>query len=125
MFTVGARFTFSASHILDDLGPEHPCGRLHGHNWTATVYLAAAETDAHGFVVDLLDLAPLRAYIETTLEHRHLNDVLPVSPTSENVARHLHDIARARWPQVVACAVSESDRTCALYAPGDAVLLPG
>ena len=125
MFTVAVRSDFSASHVLEELGPAHPCGRLHGHNWTATLYLAAAQTDEHGFVVDFLDLAPFRTYIEAELEHRHLNDVLPMPPTSENLARHLHDIARARWPQVVACAVAETERACALYAPGSALLLPG
>lgn len=123
MYTIAKSFDFSASHTLDGVAPEHPCRRLHGHNWTVTLYLAASDVDARGFVVDFLDLAPFKRYLDETLDHRHLNDVLPSSPTSENLSRHLYELARERWPAVVACAVSETPRTTAVYAPGAAILL--
>src|SRR5262249_12296187 len=33
MYTITKRFAFSASHIIGGLLPDHPCGRLHGHNY--------------------------------------------------------------------------------------------
>jgi 6-pyruvoyltetrahydropterin/6-carboxytetrahydropterin synthase len=89
-----------------------------------TLFLAG-DIDERGFVVDFIDLAPFARLIDDEFDHRHLNDVLDVSPTSENLARQLHDRARERWPQVVACAVSETPSTCAVYAPGPVVVLPG
>ena len=121
-FTISKRFDFSASH--EGIGQEHPCARLHGHNWAVTLFLAG-DVDERGFVVDFIDLATFTRLIDDEFDHRHLNDVLDVSPTSENLARHLYDRARKRWPQVVACAVSETPRTCAVYAPGPVVVLPG
>lgn len=123
-YTISKRFEFSASHVLDGLPSEHPCSRLHGHNWCVTLYLAAQTVDPHGFVVDFVDLAPFKLMLDTTYDHRHLNDVLDVSPTSENLARHLHDAALEWWPQVLACAVSETPRTNAVYCPAGALLMP-
>jgi len=123
-FTISKRFHFSASHVLEGIGPDHPCARLHGHNWTVTLFLAG-DIDERGFVVDFIDLVPFSRLIDDEFDHRHLNDLLDVSPTSENLARHLHDRARERGPQVVACAVSETPSTCAVYAPGAVVVLPG
>ncbi len=117
MYTISKRFEFSASHVLDGLPKEHPCSRLHGHNWGVTLFLAADAVDGHGFVVDFLDLDAFKRLIAHDYDHRHLNDVLDISPTSENLARRLHDIAHAQWPQVVACAVSETPHTNAVYCP--------
>ena len=124
MYTASKRFDFAASHIIEGVADTHPCARLHGHNWTVTLHLAAAEVDERGFVVDFLDLAPFRSYVNDRLDHRHLNDVLTCSPTSENLARHLYEVARQWWPEVVACTVSETPKTFAVYAPGSAVVLP-
>lgn len=117
MYTISKRFDFSASHVLEGVPATHPCARLHGHNWEVTLVLAGEDVDDRGFVVDFLDLAPFKRLLDEEYDHRHLNDTLDVSPTSENLARHLHDIAHARWPQVVACAVSETPKTSAVYSP--------
>lgn len=121
MYTIARRFEFSASHVLAGLPPDHPCSRLHGHNWSVVLHLAAETTDATGFVVDFSELAEFVQLLDRNFEHRHLNDVVAVSPTSENLARHFYQWASARWPQVVACAVSETSATVAVYAPGPTV----
>ena len=123
MYTVSKRFEFAASHIIEGVAESHPCARLHGHNWTVSLHLAADDVDERGFVVDFLDLAPFRDYIDGSLDHRHLNDVLSCSPTSENLARHLYEVARQWWPEVVACTVSETSKVAAVYAPGATVML--
>lgn len=123
MYAISKSFDFSASHIIEGVAPDHPCARLHGHNWVVTLHLASADLDERGFVVDFLDLAPFKHYIDERLDHRHLNDVLTCAPTSENLARHLYDVARERWPAVAACVVSETPRTSAVYAPGATLIL--
>jgi 6-pyruvoyltetrahydropterin/6-carboxytetrahydropterin synthase len=39
MYTIAKRFAFSASHVIGGLSVDHPCGRLHGHNYEVEVSL--------------------------------------------------------------------------------------
>lgn len=118
MFTITKEFHFSASHQLSGLPEDHPCARLHGHNYIAVVELSSAELDANGFVLDYRQLAPLKSWIDETLDHRHLNDVLGHDRvTSEVLAQTIYDWAHARWPQVSAVRISETPKTWAEYRP--------
>ena len=117
MFTIAKEFYFSASHILDTLPAEHPCARLHGHNYVVEIQLRSDELDEHGFVVDYGDLDAFRTIIDTELDHRHLNDVIPGPSTAENIAHYLYLRARDIWPQVTAVRVRETPRTWAEYNP--------
>lgn len=88
-YRIGKRFSFDAAHHLPGLPQEHKCARVHGHTYTVEVVLTADRLSPPGFVTDFGDLVPLRHYIDTTLDHRNLNDVLDVEPTSEALAQHL------------------------------------
>jgi 6-pyruvoyltetrahydropterin/6-carboxytetrahydropterin synthase len=79
-------FDFSASHRLNGLGEDHPCARLHGHNYRVRVELTGL-IDAVGFVVDYGELDSFRDWINATVDHRHLNDVVTFNPTAESLAR--------------------------------------
>jgi P-type Ca2+ transporter type 2C len=39
MYTIAKRFAFSASHVIGGLPADHPCARLHGHNYEVEVVL--------------------------------------------------------------------------------------
>ena len=117
MYTISKRFNFSASHVIEGLPEGHQCSRLHGHNYVVEVVLEAKQLDEVGFVVDYGELKPLKQIIDTELDHRHLNDVLPGATTAEAIARFLFDRARALWPQTVAVRVSETPTTWAEYRP--------
>lgn len=117
MYRIRKEFHFSASHQLSHLPNDHQCARLHGHNYTVVVELADAKLNSDGFVRDYADLEALKAYIEETFDHRHLNDVLDAPSTAENLARHFYDWCRARWPETVAVQVSETPKTYAEYRP--------
>lgn len=117
MYRITKQFHFSASHVLLGLPDGHPCGRLHGHNYLVEIELSAGAVDDRGFVVDYGDLAPLKRYIDDTVDHRHLNDIVPGQPSAENIARHLFDWCAALWPQVTAVRVSETPKTWAEYRP--------
>lgn len=121
MYQISKEFAFSASHQLEHLPPEHQCSRLHGHNYVVRVLLRSERLDADGFVLDYGLLAPLRDYIDTTLDHRHLNDVLGGHTTAEVLAWHLARCAEGWVPPGVAVAVevSETPKTWAgCYPPG-------
>jgi 6-pyruvoyltetrahydropterin/6-carboxytetrahydropterin synthase len=88
MFRIGKRFSFDAAHQLPGLPEGHKCARLHGHTYTVEVMLVADDLVPPGFVTDFGDLAPFGAYLAACCDHRYLNDVLPVVPTSELLAQH-------------------------------------
>ena len=118
MYIIAKRFTFSASHVIGGLPAEHPCARLHGHNYEVEVVLQSTELDAVGFVRDYRDLSALKDLIDNTLDHRHLNDVLGHDrTTSEVIAKWLYDWCSGRWPEVAAVRVSETPKTWAEYRP--------
>lgn len=118
MFTISKQFHFSASHILHGLEDDHPCARLHGHNYIAEVVLASKTLNNVGFVRDYRELSDLKDYIDDELDHRHLNDVLGENnTTAERMAEHLYNWSKARWPEVVAVRISETPKTWAEYRP--------
>lgn len=118
MYTIAKRFAFSASHIISGVPPEHPCSKLHGHNYEVEVILQSAVLDRAGFVRDYLELHELKDFIDATLDHKHLNDVLGDIPTTaEAIAKWIHDWCKARWSETVAVRVSETPRTWAEYRP--------
>ncbi|APX89432.1 6-carboxytetrahydropterin synthase QueD [Brevirhabdus pacifica] len=118
MYRITKEFHFSASHQLCRLPDDHPCARMHGHNYIVEVELSSETLDDDGFVVDYRALAPLKSWIDDTLDHRHLNEVFGHDGvTSEWLARTIFDRARASWPQVSAVRISETPKTWAEYRP--------
>lgn len=124
MFTISKRFDFSASHVLEGLPEGHQCGRLHGHNYSVELELRGQVLNGHGFVHDYGELAPFKRWLDDTLDHRHLNDLVSFQPSAELLAEWLHDVAVAlldaskngSW-RVSAVRVHETPKTCAEYRP--------
>ncbi|MGQ7847473.1 6-carboxytetrahydropterin synthase QueD [Granulosicoccus sp. 3-233] len=121
MFTISKQFHFSASHQLLGLTEDHPCSRLHGHNYVVEVELQAQELNQHGFVRDYHDLKELKTWIDETFDHRHLNDHFGDTPsTAENLALAIYNWCIERWPETTATRVSETPKTWAEYKPSTA-----
>ena len=115
MYRISKQFYFSAAHVLSQLPESHPCSRLHGHNYTVEVVLESETLDQNSFIVDYNDLYPVKDYINSTLDHRNLNDVLPVATTAENIAKFLYDRFKPQFPQLCKVRVSETPKTWAEY----------
>jgi 6-pyruvoyltetrahydropterin/6-carboxytetrahydropterin synthase len=112
---------FSAAHRLrladGNLEP------LHGHNWRVEVHLEGPELDSAGM---LADFTVLRAGLRQVTQGLHdtcLND-LPAfatcSPSTEHVARHIHDRFVAAVPtglRVTRVRVWETRDAAAAYLP--------
>jgi len=119
-YIIGKRFGFSASHRLPDLPPGHKCGRDHGHNYVVALVLTADHLIPPGFVTDFGDLAPFKGYVDRDFDHRCLNDVIDVPPTSENLAAHFAGWVLANLEpnipgRLLSVRVAETDSTWAEY----------
>lgn len=115
MFTISKDFAFSASHRLEGLAADHPCSRLHGHNYIIRVTLQG-ETNEVGFVTDYRDLDSFKQWIDDNLDHRHLNDYMTDNPTAEHMAAMLYRKAHELGlDKVTAVSVSETPKTWATY----------
>jgi len=118
MYSISKQFSFSAAHSLRELSPEHPCTRLHGHNYVVTVHLKSEQLNETGFVCDYKELEKIKEYIDTHFDHQNLNDLMfPLNPSAENLAKMLYDIFKPVFPQLYAVEVSETPKTSALYEP--------
>lgn len=118
MYTISKEYHFSASHQLHNLPDDHPCARLHGHNYVVEVELQSDTLNEHGFVRDYKELDVFKRYIDEELDHRHLNDVLGDDfTTAEHLARHFYEWCKQRWSEVVAVRVKETPKACAEYRP--------
>jgi len=127
VFAIRKRFEFSASHKLDWLPAEHPCSRLHGHNYGVVVELVAEGLDHVGMVYDFGELEPVKRFLDETCDHRDLNDVLEsrhlAQPTAEVLAAWFYGtfVSLLQLPSAVsltAVAVEETPKTWAEYRPG-------
>lgn len=121
LFTISKEFHFSASHRLEGLAPEHPCSRLHGHNYIYKVTIKSPHLNEVGFVLDYKALEPIKRWVDDTLDHKHLNDVLDFNPTAELQAQKLAEYARQilgdLLPEgaLIEAAVSETPKTWSTY----------
>jgi 6-pyruvoyltetrahydropterin/6-carboxytetrahydropterin synthase len=115
MHIIRKEFAFSASHCLDHLPKEHPCFRVHGHNYVVVVELRSSTLNEDGFVEDYRELDLVKNYLDLTLDHQHLNNVLPIKPTAECIAKFLFLLFIKKIPELYAIEVSETPKTNARY----------
>lgn len=97
----------SASHRLELAYPSK-CTRLHGHNWTITVYCMAEQLNADGMVCDF---SHIKETVAARLDHADLNEVLGFNPTAENIARWVVD----NVPFCYRADIMESSGNMAVY----------
>jgi 6-pyruvoyltetrahydropterin/6-carboxytetrahydropterin synthase len=117
--SITKKFEFSASHQLSGLSEGHQCARLHGHNYVVELELSAdrSELTPVGFVRDYGELAPFKSWLDRTLDHRHLNDLVDDNPTAENLAVWVYDQWSKELPELSSVRISETPKTWAEYRP--------
>jgi 6-pyruvoyltetrahydropterin/6-carboxytetrahydropterin synthase len=76
------RFTIDAAHRLPDMPG------LHGHTYRVEVWFEGPVVG--GYVIREADLNVRVERVRTKLDHKYLNDIIPV-PTSENIAKFIWD----------------------------------
>lgn len=120
MYTITKEFHFSAAHQLHGLPDDHPCSRLHGHNYVLKVYMQSEVVNAVGFVQDYRDMESIKQFVDNVLDHKNLNDVFPAHNTSvENMCKVLYNYFKPDYPLLIAVELSETPKTSCRYAPID------
>lgn len=114
MYCISKEFHFSASHQLNGLPADHPCSRLHGHNYRVIIELKSNRLNDVGFVRDYRELSAFKEYIDRHIDHRHLNDFFEIT-TAEALAQQFYIWAKSRWSDVHIVGVSETDKTWAWF----------
>ncbi|MGL4779776.1 MAG: 6-carboxytetrahydropterin synthase QueD [Bacteroidales bacterium] len=107
MYTVIKRMEVSAAHSLS-LSYPSKCEQLHGHNWIITVYCRSRELNADGMVVDFTHI---KQVVMDQLDHKNINDIVPLNPTAENMAKWICD----QIPECYKVEVQESEGNTAIY----------
>ena len=107
MYYVCKRLEISAAHSLM-LSYQSKCEDLHGHNWIVKIYCKSETLNQDGMVTDF---TLIKKNIEKALDHKFLNDVLPMNPTAENIARWICD----NTPNAYKVEVWESEMNMAAY----------
>ena len=83
---IGKSYNFSAAHHLTGVPADHPCRRVHGHNYKVEISVQGAVDLNTGMILDFWDMDRIiKPLIKKHLDHRDLNDVLE-NPTAENLA---------------------------------------
>lgn len=119
MFTIRKEFHFSAAHQLDGLPDDHPCSRLHGHNYVVTFELKSPALNKNNFVKDYRELDAVKKFIDEILDHQNLNEVLTIPTTAERIAAFLYNAFKDDYPQLAAVEVKETEKTTARYDTSD------
>ena len=120
MYTIKKEFHFSASHQLTGLPENHPCSRVHGHNYVVIVCLESRTLNKHGFVKDYRDLDNIKQFIDEQLDHRHLNDCFQHQPSAEKMAATLYHLFADSYGlagTLKSVSIKETDKTIATYSP--------
>lgn len=89
MFEISVEREFCAAHAIRINGQLEP---VHGHNWRATVAVAASKLDANDLLCDFHLIERELDGIIAPFHNHQLNEVPPfdrINPTAERVAEHI------------------------------------
>ena len=93
-------FTFEAAHHLaPNVSPDHKYARLHGHSFSAEVYLSGEPDPKTGWIVDFAEVDDAIAGLKEKLDHGYLNDIEGLEhPTLETIAQWMWGHLEAQFP---------------------------
>jgi len=121
MFELSQSFSFDAAHTLKrKVSAEESAGsrRIHGHTYTAEIFVRGERQPESGMVVDLAVVREVIAGIRNQLDHHFLDEVAGLgAPTLENLCVFIYAQARLHIPQVSSVAVSRAAGDRCVYRP--------
>ena len=102
------KFRFEAAHQLPNVGPEHKCGRMHGHGFEVIIH-AIQDISSQQMGMDYDLIATHWESVRKQISNKCLNDVPGLeNPTSEAIARWIWDQLKADLPDLSWVTVFET-----------------
>ncbi len=92
MYEVTIKKTFSAAHMLTEVGGT--CEKLHGHNFIVEVSVCSESLNGDGILIDFRVLKQWMDDLLKEFDHKYLNEIRDfkeMSPSAENIARLIYD----------------------------------
>jgi len=109
-------FHFDASHRLDQLPPDHPCHRLHGHGYRVVIEVCGEVDPVSGFLIDYGELKRIVRPIIDQLDHQHLNDLPGIGTSSaEHITYWLWQRIKPQLPQLSRITLHETETSSCEY----------
>ena len=109
-------FTFEAAHRLPNVPSDHKCARLHGHSYTARVYVSGPIDDHAGWIIDFANIKDACKPVIARLDHYYLNEIPGLeNPTSERLAVWIWRELESSLPLMSAIEVSETCTSGCVY----------
>lgn len=100
MYEVTIRKSFSAAHLLKEIGGK--CETLHGHNFFVEVSVAADHLNDEELLIDFRDVKRWTQQVLDEVDHTYLNELecfRSVNPSSERLARFFFERIAPRAKQ--------------------------
>ncbi len=100
MYEVTIKRSFSAAHLLKDIGGK--CEELHGHNFNVEVSVASESLNSEDLLIDFRVLKRWTDEVLERLDHKYLNEIecfMGINPSSERLARYIFDKINERSRQ--------------------------
>jgi 6-pyruvoyltetrahydropterin/6-carboxytetrahydropterin synthase len=121
MYEVTIRKSFSAAHLLQEIGGK--CEELHGHNFAVEVSVRSETLTDEGLLIDFRIVKRWTNEVIDGFDHKYLNELKEfygMNPSSENIARILFErIAEKARPTNVSVSrvtVWESENSRVSYS---------
>ena len=109
-------FNFEAAHRLPNVPNDHKCSRLHGHSYTARVYVSGPIDDRAGWIIDFANIKDACKPVIARLDHYYLNEIPGLeNPTSERLAVWIWRELESSLPLMSAIEVSETCTSGCVY----------
>ncbi len=113
-------FMIEAAHRLPNVPEGHKCGRLHGHSFKVTIYIAGEIDEEAGWVIDFADIKQAFKPLYSQLDHYYLNEIDGLeNPTSEVMARWIWHRLQPELPQLSKVVINETCTSGCIYQGGN------
>jgi len=114
MWTISKEFNFDAAHSLPHLPSTHKCHHLHGHTYKVVIHCSGGLIPDKHWVIDYGDIKKSVQPIIDLLDHKNLNELLPIVTTAENISQWLYEQLEGKIP-LSRVDVHETTGTCCSY----------
>lgn len=109
-----------AAHVLPNVPPGHPCGRMHGHRYQLDFAITGPINSDVGWVIDFADVNAVLDPLLAQLDHHLLNDVTGLqNPTVENFSVWLWQAVKPLLAGLCRVEVAENPHARCIYTGPD------